>query len=126
MYLNESQMNSIELPDLQKSAGQGLIPGYESTIDSANSDLATKTYRVAIPGFSRYFRRNLTQFSPYFMECIISNMSLSTSLSDNVWKGVLCTCNKNYCNNASATDIHEMFANDAVKNLPSKKNDSFI
>ena len=45
---------SIELPDLQEAAGQGLIPGYESTIDSANSDLATKTYRVAIPGFSRY------------------------------------------------------------------------
>ena len=44
---------SIELPDLQEAAGQGLIPGYESTIDSANSDLATKTYRVAIPGFSR-------------------------------------------------------------------------
>ena len=45
---------SIELPDLQKSAGQGLIPGYENTIDSANSDLATKKYRVAIPGFARY------------------------------------------------------------------------
>ena len=45
---------SIELPDLQKSAGQGLIPGYEGTIDSANSDLANKMYRVAIPGFSRY------------------------------------------------------------------------
>ena len=45
---------SIELPDLQKSAGQGLIPGYENTIDSANSDLVTKKYRVAIPGFARY------------------------------------------------------------------------
>ena len=45
---------SIELPDLQKSAGQGLIPGYEGTIDSTNSDLANKMYRVAIPGFSRY------------------------------------------------------------------------
>ena len=45
---------SIELPDLEKSAGQGLIPGYENTIDSANSDLATKKYRVAIPGFARY------------------------------------------------------------------------
>ena len=60
------------------------------------------------------------------MECIISNMSLSTSLSDNVWKGLLCTCNKDYCNNASASDIHEMFSNDAVKNLPSKKNDLVI
>ena len=147
---------SIELPDLQKSAGQGLIPGYENTIDSANSDLATKKYRVAITGFSRYmslssqlmylyirliqkklnsfdyviifryFRQNLTLFSPYFMECIISNMSLSTSSPDNVWKGVLCTCNKDYCNNASATDIHEMFSNDAVKNLRSKKSDLLI
>ena len=53
-------------------------------------------------------------------------MSLSTSLSHNVWKGVLCTCNKDYCNNASATDIHEMFSNDAVKNLLSKKNDLLI
>ena len=53
-------------------------------------------------------------------------MSLSTSLSENVWKGVLCTCNKDYCNNASATDIHEMFSNDAVENPPSKKNDLLI
>ena len=53
-------------------------------------------------------------------------MSLSASLSENVWKGVLCTCNKDYCNNASATDIHEMFSNDAVKTLPSKKNDLLI
>ena len=45
---------SIELPDLQTSAGQGLIPGYENTIDSPNPDLPTKKYRVAIPGFSRY------------------------------------------------------------------------
>ena len=53
-------------------------------------------------------------------------MSLSTSLSDNVWKGVLCTCNKDYCNNASATDIHEMFSNDAIENPSSKKNDLLI
>ena len=45
---------SIELPDLQESAGQGLIPDYERTIDSANSDIATKKYRVAIAGLSRY------------------------------------------------------------------------
>ena len=47
-------LSSIELPDLQKSAGQGLIPGYENTIDSPNPDLPTKKYRVAIPGFARY------------------------------------------------------------------------
>jgi hypothetical protein len=36
---------------------------------------------------------------------------MSTGLIDNNWEGVLCTCNKDYCNNASATDIHDMFGN---------------
>ena len=66
---------SIELPDLQKSAGQGLIPGYENTIDSANSDLATKKYRVAIPGFSRY-----TSLSSQFNVFVYKIDSIETKL----------------------------------------------
>ena len=63
----------------------------------------------------RYFRKNLSQYSPYFMECSLTNMTITTGLpSNSSLEGVLCTCNKDYCNNASSTDIHEMFS-DASK-----------
>ena len=59
----------------------------------------------------RYFRRNLNQFSPYFMECSLTNMTIKTAMpSNSSLEGVLCTCNKVYCNNASSTDIHVMFS----------------
>ena len=59
----------------------------------------------------RYFRQNLTQISPYFMECTLANMTTSMGLSYNkTWEGVLCTCNKDFCNNASSTDLHAMFS----------------
>ena len=59
----------------------------------------------------RYFRKNLSQFSPYFMECSLTNITITTELpSNSSLEGVLCTCNKDYCNNASSTDIHEMFS----------------
>ena len=53
----------------------------------------------------------MSQFSPYFMECSLTNMTITTGLpSNSSLEGVLCTCNKDYCNNASSTDIHEMFS----------------
>ena len=67
----------------------------------------------------RYFRKNLSQFSPYFMECSLTNMIITTGLpSNSSLEGVLCTCNKDFCNNASSTDIHEMFSDASrVSNL---------
>ena len=53
------------------------------------------------------------------MECSLTNMIITTGLpSNSSLEGVLCTCNKDFCNNASSTDIHEMFSDASrVSNL---------
>ena len=56
----------------------------------------------------------MKSFDPYFMECLMTNASLSQNVLNKSWEGVLCTCNKNDCNNSSATDLHEMFKNGAT------------